>query len=295
MLCSRLRRTVRLLCPPLFLQLYECLTGVRYFGNYPDWESAAAECDGYEADLILKTVMSSVEKVLRGEAVFERDSQLFFTEAPEGELLAAVLLAAAGKKELSVIDFGGGLGSSFFQNRRFLEELPSVSWNIVEQRNFVDAGKRLPMPGCVRFYDRLEAALQDRTPDIIIFSCVLPYLPDPWRILRLAREVEPEFIFVGRTLLRYQQDHERIAIQKVPARLYQARYPIRLIGDRQLLKFMDERYRLVSRYGSWAGEIRLNGESGPVRYENMLWRRLPCAKIAAGQLHSRESDDILSQ
>ena len=42
---------------------------------------------------------------------------------------------------LSVLDFGGSLGSTYYQNKKFLDSLDDVSWNIVEQKHFVDAGK----------------------------------------------------------------------------------------------------------------------------------------------------------
>ena len=42
---------------------------------------------------------------------------------------------------VNILDFGGSLGSSYFQNRKLLEGIP-VEWNVVEQANFVDYGRR---------------------------------------------------------------------------------------------------------------------------------------------------------
>jgi putative methyltransferase (TIGR04325 family) len=39
------------------------------------------------------------------------------------------------------LDFGGSLGSSYFQNKKFLDALRLVEWNVVEQENFVATGE----------------------------------------------------------------------------------------------------------------------------------------------------------
>jgi putative methyltransferase (TIGR04325 family) len=40
------------------------------------------------------------------------------------------------------------LGSSYFQNRKFLQSLPDVRWNVVEQPHYVDAGRKYIEEGC---------------------------------------------------------------------------------------------------------------------------------------------------
>lgn len=45
--------------------------------------------------------------------------------------------------EVSVIDFGGGMGSTYFQNRdKIIDCLDIIQWNVVQQKHFVDFGKR---------------------------------------------------------------------------------------------------------------------------------------------------------
>ncbi len=38
---------------------------------------------------------------------------------------------------LSVLDFGGSLRSTYYQNKTFLENLNSIEWSIVEQTHFL--------------------------------------------------------------------------------------------------------------------------------------------------------------
>ncbi len=63
--------------------------------------------------------MQATRKVVAGEAVYERDSVVFDHLEYAWPLLACLLQIAAERRSLRVIDFGGSLGSSWRQNRRF--------------------------------------------------------------------------------------------------------------------------------------------------------------------------------
>src|ERR1700712_2624661 len=84
-------------------------------GNYNSWQEAEQQCVGYDADNILEKIKVATLKVKNGDAVYERDALLFDSIQYSWPLLAN-LLWIAGKKtsRLSVIDFGGSLGSSYF-------------------------------------------------------------------------------------------------------------------------------------------------------------------------------------
>ena len=112
-----------------------------FSGNFSSWNEAAAMATGYQAAPILDKVKTAVLKVKRGEAVYERDSVLFNEVEYSWPLLATLnWIAAQNNGGLKVVDFGGSLGSSYFQNRKFLEPL-DIKWNVIEQENFVKAGR----------------------------------------------------------------------------------------------------------------------------------------------------------
>ena len=69
---------------------------------------------------------------------------MVFNEVQYAWPLLAGLLWVAAKHggRLEVLDFGGSLGSSWFQNRAFLAGLGAVGWNVVEQSATVDVGRR---------------------------------------------------------------------------------------------------------------------------------------------------------
>ena len=149
---------IRDLVPPIVLRLYRNVVGeVCYTGNYTTWEEAQQVSTGYDSDLILEKVRDSLSKVKNGEAVYERDSVLFDKVQYSWPLLAGLLWIAAQKENrLNLVDFGGSLGSTYYQNRKFLSHLMEVHWSIVEQKKFAECGKRDFENDHLKFYDDLD-------------------------------------------------------------------------------------------------------------------------------------------
>lgn len=40
-----------------------------------------------------------------------------------------------------MLDFAGSLGITYYQNKKFLDKIDDMIWNIVEQESFVKTGK----------------------------------------------------------------------------------------------------------------------------------------------------------
>lgn len=125
-------------------------------GSFDSWEAAQLQSSGYDADNILQQVRTASLRVKRGEALFERDSVLFNEREYCWELLAALMwIAARHNGSLNIIDFGGSLGSTYYQYKCFFSLLKSVLWNIVEQPNFVGEGKRLFENESLKFHSSI--------------------------------------------------------------------------------------------------------------------------------------------
>ena len=102
---------------------------VYFYGNFLSYADALQAAnkilpDGYAANSILQRVADSIQKVRRGEAAFERDGVAFPREDYRFPLLAALMYVAARERRLTVLDFGGSLGSTYFQNRKLLISTP---------------------------------------------------------------------------------------------------------------------------------------------------------------------------
>ena len=254
--------------PPIVLRTIRPILGrgIQFRGNYLSWDEAAAQCSGYDADHILSKVLAATLKVKRGEATFERDSVLFDEVEYAWPVLAGLMWAAARNKgALNVLDFGGALGSSYFQNRKFFQGLPNVRWNIVEQAHYVKAGQEYIQDGNLRFYPTIDACLAENQPNVVLLSSVLQYLPKWENILNKLMEIRVNTFILDRTCYVNQGVIPSIKIQMVPSDIYEASYPCRFISERELIStFSSSRYSLLEAYPSldrldstatWKGHI----------------------------------------
>lgn len=211
-------------------------------GNYPYYEAAdeflrAKGLGNYSSDVILKQVYSAIEQVRLGKAKFERDGVLFDKKEYNYPLLANVcytLSAFEKDKWVNILDFGGSLGSSFFQIRDRLAGY-QYKWHIVEQMNFVKFG-RDHIPEIV-FHNSIEDYRHGNSCDICILSGVVQYFDKPYDWLKRILVAKFKYIIVDRTLFS-QGEVERCAIQYVPPEIYDAQYPIWLLSRQKVIDFI---------------------------------------------------------
>jgi putative methyltransferase (TIGR04325 family) len=197
-----------------------------FYGKYLTWKDAASCCTGYDNHDILTKVLAATLKVKAGEAAFERDSVLF-DQAEYNWPIVTGLLWAAGVNggHLNVLDFGGSLGSSYFQHQHFLRSLASVSWNIVEQPHYVAAGQQYIQDNQLRFYPDIESYSTSNKPDIVLFSGVLQYLPDFKKVLEKVSDLKPTYMVIDRSPF-WEERGDLIVRQTVPPQIYSASYPM---------------------------------------------------------------------
>ena len=209
-----------------------------YFGKYTAWEAAEKESQKYGASYsgsqILKRVADATQKVRQGEGVYEQDGIVFYEENNNYELIAALLWVYARQKSLKVLDFGGALGSTYFRYRKLLEPCES-EWTIVEQRHYVEYGKK-NIPEIQFLYDIAE---YHKEADVVLLSSVLGYLEDTYGQFRQILEQGAEYIIIDE-LAFSPDDVEAVRLQHVPARIYSAVYPVRLLSLTEFKKFFDE-------------------------------------------------------
>ena len=243
--------------PPEILRLLRSRLGygVRFSGEFATWELAAAQASGYDAPEILDKVEQATRKVLNGEAAYERDGVLFAESQYPYPMIAGLLrVAAKHGGRLSVVDFGGALGSTYNQCRKFFANLPEVKWCVVEQPQFVRKGKDEFSNEVLTFADSIDVACAAITPNVVIFSSVLQYVPDPWAILRQASKQSVHTIIIDRTPF-VSANHDVIALQTVPKRISSSSYPIRLFVRDSLLDPLESEYRTLAEFEAVDGTL----------------------------------------
>lgn len=220
--------------------------GNRFKGDFPSWEAALARCTGYDAEHILAKVLEATLKVRRGEMAFERDSVVFDEIEYAWPVTAGLMWAAARNGgKLNVLDFGGALGSSYFQNRKWLQSLPEVQWNVVEQAHFVESGQLHIQDAQLRFYKTIKECLAEKTPNVVLLSSVLQYLQSPDATLEELSNAGATCLIVDRTPIT-PLGKDRILLQHVPPSIYMASYPMRVFSKQNLLNRLSENWCLIA-------------------------------------------------
>lgn len=204
-------------------------------GDYPDWQSASAAGGGYDSPVIFQKHLAAALAVRDGKALWERDSFLFYHEEYRQPILDWLL--QCGKKNdgiLNVLDFGGAFGSTYMQHRVPLQALKEISWNIVEQKEFVEYGKKEFSSKNISFFYNIDDVFANVRVNLVLFSSVLQYIETPYDYLEKAIKYGAQYVIIDRIGLIEGRD--RITIQVVPPNIYSAAYPCWWLDKRRIEK-----------------------------------------------------------
>ena len=198
-------------------------------------------------------------KVRNGEAVFERDSVLFNEVAHSYPVLAGLLRAAAENDgHLSVLDFGGALGSSYYQCREFLSVLQTMKWGIVEQPHFVQCGQEHFRNNQLEFFFTIGEGIEKIRPNVALLSSVLQYVPEPYDVLNELMESEIQYLIIDRTPFSDSVD-DIITVQHVSASIYPASYPCRIFARKPFIEKLNTHFEVIAQFESADGTAVIGG------------------------------------
>ncbi len=242
------KKIIRDLLPPLLIRL---LSGLYYgwHGNYSDWNTAKKKASGYDSKLIVEKVKTSVLKVKEGKAVYERDSVLFDSIQYSFPVLSGLMwISALNNGKINVLDFGGSLGSTYFQNRLFLDSLNEVNWCIVEQPDFVRAGLENFTTNRLHFFYSVEECLKSYKIDVVLLSSVLQYLENPYDFLDMIKSIECNYLIIDRT--PFIKSKDRITVQRVNPKIYKGSYPCWFFNESAFLSYISASYEIITEFKS---------------------------------------------
>ena len=263
---------IKELLPPILntLRWYSFKYGWK--GNYKSYEAAKEKCKGYDENHILERIKTTTDKVRSGAAVYERDGIIYDEVKVNHHLLNALLLVSArNNNKLTLIDFGGSLGTSYYQNIKYLSHLTELNWCIIEQAEFVDAGKKSFENEHIKFYYSLEECFAEHPhANLVLISSSLQYIDKPYALLKKIQSFHVPYLMLD--LVGYNdRDEDRITIQHVPPVFYgiEASYPCTFFNRSKLESQLEEDYQkvfdFISEYEKYYIEFR------PFRYEGSLW------------------------
>lgn len=229
-----------------------------WFGNYSAWAEVSAKAGGYNEDVILERTKNAMLKIKSGEAVYERDSVLFDKKQHPYPLLAFLFMSASlQKRPLNIIDFGGSLGTTYYQLLEFLDPSLCKSWNIVEQKHYVACGKANFENDVLRFYNSIDDCLEEKKIDLVILSSSVQYLEKPHEFLKKLAEYNFDFVIFDRTAFNNEM-HDRLTLQIVPPDIYPASYPAWFLNMDFFLTHFSGKYKIAANFPSYVeGESTL--------------------------------------
>ena len=210
-----------------------------FYGNYNSWEKADQEAKrynkGYDDALILKRVADATQMVREGKAAYERDSVCFFEESFRSELLSSFFYIISKRDKLKVLDFGGALGSTFFQNQSMFRRLTdNIDWNIVEQTQFVEYGNQY-VPE-ISFYKTIEECYKSKKDiDCILLSSVLQYFDQSDKLLKRIFDKKIPYIIIDRQPFYNESEKNTIVLERVSGDIYDSVRPVTLLNEKKFI------------------------------------------------------------
>jgi putative methyltransferase (TIGR04325 family) len=223
--------------------LRHSLSGIFYgwHGNYSSWSEALEKSGGYDSEKINEKVRASASLVKNGLAAYERDSVLFYKAEYSFPLLSGLMwIAALNRGKLNVLDFGGSLGSTYFQNKFFLDPLTDLNWCIVEQPGFVETGNKNFADERLHFFASINECTESFDINVVLLSSVLQYLEKPFSLLEQVKSSGIKYILIDRT--PFIEGADRITLQKVPPSIYKGSYPCWFFNRKKFIDWFSEEY-----------------------------------------------------
>jgi putative methyltransferase (TIGR04325 family) len=241
-------------------------------GRYRDWEAAARACRKISLEGQRRACEWALGEVLAGRALFERDSLLQHQPITCWPLMLALCdLQARGTPQPTVLDYGGGLGSVYFQHRAWYAADRLVTWNVVELPEIAATGQRLVQDSQLRFFGSLEEAVHQKPPDLILAAGIMPMVPSPEALLDTLASLGASWVFLDRIPVTHRLGQTLITRQVVPRTIYEHESPFWFFDETSLLQMLSTRFRIVG--------ASLSDFDDPVWVEgnHYQWRGYLCA------------------
>lgn len=239
-------------------------------GGYDSWSEAASYVAGYDCDAIFKKACESALAVKRGEAAYDRDTVLFYEQKANYPLMMWLTIIAKNDGLDNIIDLGGAMGSTYFQNRQYLEMMGlDLMWYIKEQPHFVEFGKQELETKQLHFIYDWDEVVNGK--NVLICSSVLQFI-DNWKefIQQAIDATNPTYIIIERTPVG---EKERIWIEKVSEPIYNASYVQRIIKEEDLCGYF-QTYQLMDEWKSLVDGDIWTKEGKQAEYKSFVYKKV---------------------
>jgi putative methyltransferase (TIGR04325 family) len=258
----KIKYILKLFIPPIILKVFHSFKNnqktfgreeVQFNETQLTWDNILHETsNGYNKNQILEKCKTSLLRVKNGEYPYERDSVLFTEKEIFFPLLSSLFFVALKHNNvLNIIDFGGSLGSTYFQNKDILKQTGiKINWNIIEQDSFVKCGNESFINEELKFYNNIDEVLKKTDISVCLLSSVLPYLKEPYNILETVKQSNIKYIIIDRTMFLENESNDILTIQKVPPEIYEASYPAWFLSLNKFYNNIKNDYNILLKWNS---------------------------------------------
>jgi len=254
-------------------------TSYGFFGDFQSWTDAISKSNGYQSEEIVDKIKKTAVRVSRGEVEWERDTVIFDRIEYSIPLLASFLrIFAEGTLRLSILDFGGSLGTSYFQHKSIFSNLRDLKWSIVEQPGLVEFGKKYLQHRRLEFYHTVHECVRHATPSVLLLSSVLPYLEKPYQVLNELLSLHIPWVIIDRTPFLVDGVNDRITIQRVSPEIYDASYPAWFFCEEKLLKYFTAEYDLIEEFNAIGGTEIIYPDRAKAIHKALLLKKISGSK-----------------
>ena len=186
---------------------------ISYSGPFTNWQKAIKYSKGYDNRKILNEVLKNTLISKNNLYFFERDGSLLKNNTISYTQLGIILdMIMKKRRGLNIVDYGGSLGSNYFKIKDIIDQKYKNTWNIIEQKAFVNLGKKKLGEKNFKFLNDMSQI--KKKVDIFMLSGTLQYLENPHKILKNIFKLKPEVILLERLPMCKKIKKNNIYIQK---------------------------------------------------------------------------------
>ena len=186
-------------------------------------------CTGYDDTHIPFETLEAIYETKDTDGKYERDSSIIVGEPNFAFKALEWIKKASNNKCINIVDFGGSLGSTYFQLLPYLSDY-ETTWNVLEQESFVTVGKKNLEDKNLKFYSKIDDFKSTDCSRIFFSSSTIQYLEEPFEVLRGLNLRDYEYLIFDRiSVIDLQKD--RLTVQIVPPSRYKSIYPCWFLSE----------------------------------------------------------------
>jgi len=165
-------------------------------GIYDSFDQCPGHGQGYESDRWVRQETERIHSLLQAIKNDGAIPSVVSYRMNLLPLLAATTAVNSKKNKVTILDFGGGLGSTYISVTAACANSQIVDYHIVESKSICRAGKECFKGNThIHFYDHLPEKIQDV--DIVCLCSSIQYIKDWQGLLKGVAEYDPQYVLLA--------------------------------------------------------------------------------------------------